>query len=103
MIETLAAVAALMTGVLIGIFFFGGLWWTVRRSLFSKSPAVWFLGSLAVRTAFTLGAFYALLRWTDWRSLVAALAGFMGGRYLVAWQTRQPAEVADQRADGGER
>jgi len=103
MIEVMTAVAALLAGLLIGIVFFGGLWWTVRHSLLSKWPAVWFFGSLLVRTAFAVSAFYALSRWADWRLLAVALVGLMGGRFVVEWQTRQPAEVVDEQADGGER
>ena len=40
MIETLILV--LLAGVALGIFFFGGLWWTVRRGLVAKNPWVYF-------------------------------------------------------------
>ena len=38
-------------GALLGVFFFGGLWWTVQKGVASERPAFWFLGSLLVRTA----------------------------------------------------
>jgi F1F0 ATPase subunit 2 len=47
--ETVILVLAGGAGVLLGAFFFGGLWWTVRRGLSSKRPAFWFLGSLLLR------------------------------------------------------
>jgi F1F0 ATPase subunit 2 len=74
----LAAVA----GALLGAVFYGGLWWTVRRGLVSRRPAVWFLTSLVVRTAVALLGFYAVFR-GDWRRLVACLAGFVLARILV--------------------
>ena len=49
--ETLSLVLALVTGVLLGAIFFGGLWWTVRKGVSSKRPALWFLGSLLLRTS----------------------------------------------------
>jgi F1F0 ATPase subunit 2 len=29
-------------GLLLGAIFFGGLWWTVRKGVSSKRPALWF-------------------------------------------------------------
>ena len=31
MAETLSLAAALIAGIFLGTFFFGGLWWTVRK------------------------------------------------------------------------
>ena len=45
----LILVFALVAGLLLGAIFFGGLWWTVRKGVFSKSPALWFLGSMLLR------------------------------------------------------
>jgi heme A synthase len=36
---------------LLGVIFFGGLWWTVRKGLSSKRPALCFFGSLLLRTS----------------------------------------------------
>jgi len=38
--ETLILVLALVIGVLLGAIFFGGLWWTVRKVVSSKWPAL---------------------------------------------------------------
>jgi len=102
MYEVLMGAVALLAGLLIGTVFFGGLWWTVRRSVVSAWPVVWFFGSLLLRTAFALGGFYWVSRAADWRYLVVCLTGFIGARFLVEWFTRWPAEVVDEQADGGE-
>ena len=39
-----------VAGALLGAFFFGGLWWTVQKGVTSEQPALWFLGSLLLRT-----------------------------------------------------
>jgi F1F0 ATPase subunit 2 len=59
--ETLTLVSALVTGVLLGAMFFGGLWWTVRKGVSSKRPALWFFGSLLLRTSIALAGFYLSL------------------------------------------
>ena len=60
--ETLSLVLALVTGVLLGAMFFGGLWWTVQKGVSSKRPALWFFGSLLLRTSIALAGFYFIAR-----------------------------------------
>ena len=87
MIEAPAVLLALFVGVMLGALFFGGLWWTIRRGISSEWAAVWFLGSLLLRTAITLAGFYFVSR-GDWRRLVACLLGFLISRLLVTLLTR---------------
>ena len=49
---------ALAAGLLLGAFFFGGLWWTVRKGMSAKRPALWFFGSLLLRMSIALAGFY---------------------------------------------
>jgi len=35
-------ILALAAGLVLGAIFFGGLWWTVRKGVSSKYPALWF-------------------------------------------------------------
>ena len=69
-------------GILLGVFFFGGLWWTVRRGLAAKHPELWFLGSLLLRTAIVLTGIY-LVSGGRWDGLLACLAGFVIARFIV--------------------
>jgi len=78
---------ALMQGLLLGAIFFGGLWWTVRKGISSKSPALWFLGSMLLRMSLVLGGFYFVGR-GDWERLVACLVGFIIARIIVTRFTR---------------
>ncbi len=78
---------ALGLGLVLGAMFFGGLWWTVRKGISSKSPALWFFGSLLLRTGIALAGFYFAGR-GDWRRLVSCLLGFMVARVIVMRLTR---------------
>lgn len=69
-------------GLTLGLFFFGGLWWTVRRGLSSTHPALLFLASLLLRTGIALTGFY-LVADGDWRRWLACLVGFVIGRLLL--------------------
>jgi F1F0 ATPase subunit 2 len=89
-------VLALLAGALLGAIFFGGLWWTIQQGLTSERPALWFLGSLLLRTCLILAGFY----WVSqglWSRLVACLIGFLIARFIVVRRlTRAPAEAQTQ-------
>ena len=79
--------AAFAAGLALGVIFFGGLWWTVRRGLTAAQPALWFFGSLVLRTGITLIGFY-LVGGTDWARWLVCLLGFMVARLAVHRTTR---------------
>ena len=85
--ETWSLVLALVTGVLLGAMFFGGLWWTVRKGVSSKRPALWFFASLLLRTSITLAGFYFIAR-GHWGRLLVCLLGFFIARLIVTRLTR---------------
>jgi len=65
-----------LAGVALGLFFFGGLWLTVRRIADSKRPALRMLGSFFVRLLVTLCGFHLAMD-GNWKRLLACLAGFL--------------------------
>ena len=85
--ETLILVLALVAGVLLGAIFFGGLWWTIQKGVSSKRPALWFFGSLLLRTSIALVGFYFIAR-GHWERLLVCLLGFVMARLIVMWLTR---------------
>ncbi|MDD5393881.1 MAG: ATP synthase subunit I [Thiothrix sp.] len=89
MIESLAP--PLLAGAALGVFFFGGLWWTVRKGATANNPAVWFMGSFLLRTGLTLGGFYAVGA-GDWQRLLAALLGFALARMVLTRFSPSPQE-----------
>lgn len=89
--ELLSLAAALIAGIMLGAFFFGGLWWTVRKGMTSERVALWFLGSMLLRTSVVVLGFYFVLG-DDWRRLVAGLFGFVTARLLVIRLTRSAAK-----------
>ncbi len=80
MIEAL--VLAAMAGLLLGAFFYGGLWWTVRKGVSSKQPALLFLCSLLLRTGGTVAVLY-VVSGGHWQRLLACLLGFTVARLMV--------------------
>ncbi len=80
--ETLPLVLAAGAGLLLGMAFYGGLWWTVRKGLSSGQPALWFFGSLMLRTGFVLAGIY-VVGGDDWARLLLCLLGFAVARPIV--------------------
>lgn len=78
-VELMLAGAA---GALLGLLFFGGLWWTLRRAFGSPRPALWVGGSLLLRMAGAAAGF-VLVSAGDWRRLVSCLIGFWAARWLI--------------------
>ena len=85
--ELLSLVLALMTGGVLGGIFFGGLWWTVRKCVSAKQPALWIFGSGLLRMAITLAGFYFIAD-GHWQRLLAGLLGLVAARMIVIRLTR---------------
>ncbi len=84
-------ILSLIVGLALGLFFFGGLWWTVRKAINSNNPALWFFGSVMLRMAVVISGFYLVMA-GDWRRLCIALAGFIIARMLVTHFSPSPQE-----------
>jgi F1F0 ATPase subunit 2 len=97
MTETLTLYLSGVGGLALGAFFFGGLWWTVRKGIASPRPALWFLGSLLVRTSVVMAGFYYIGQ-SNWQRLMASLAGFIVARFAVSRVTRSSEKGEERNA-----
>lgn len=95
--EWLLLAPALAAGMLLGAFFFGGLWWTVIRGVVSPQPALWFLSSMLLRTGVTLAGFCYVGR-AHWQRWLVCVLGFVLARLLVQRLTRRAIELPHSRA-----
>ena len=90
--EGLLLALALSAGLLLGVMFFGGLWWTVRRGVASERPAFWFFGSLLLRMSIALAGFY-FVSGGHWERLLLCLVGFVVARLMVMGLTRSSRDI----------
>lgn len=76
--DNLSLAWASMAGILLGVIFFGGLWWTVRAGLSTRRPELWFICSMLLRIGIVMTGFYFLLYLSgdSWKILLAGLLGF---------------------------
>lgn len=73
-------------GSVLGVVFYGGLWWTVRR-VSGRALGPWLVGSFLLRTLVVLIGFFAVAR-GSWYGVAACLAGFVAARLAVTRFTR---------------
>lgn len=88
-------------GIILGLFYFGGLLWTVNRGLVSKYPWLWFFSSWLIRLGVLTVSLVFILD-GQWERLLVCVAGFMLARVAVIRYSRSmgarpsfPKEVHD--------
>ena len=82
--EALTLLLASLAGAGLGAVFFGGLWWTVRKGVSSKEPALWFFGSMLLRIGIALPGVY-FVAGGRWQRLLSCLVGFVLAHLGVTW------------------
>jgi F1F0 ATPase subunit 2 len=68
--------SAFLGGLTMGVFYFAGLWQTVKKMPSSEHPLRLIIGSFALRMIIVLTAFYFIMG-GHWERLSVALIGFM--------------------------
>ena len=85
--SALSILSRLLAGAALGIFFYAGLWFTVRALLTTRRPALLTLGSFWIRTLVVLVSFLFLMK-GSWQYALICLAGFIMGRVAVSKSLR---------------
>ena len=93
MINVIGYFGIMIGGMILGLIFFGGLWFTIQKGLGSKLPALWFGISLFVRIGITLGGFYLLTR-GNLLNFAFCLPGFIAVKILFVNITKHSAQSA---------
>jgi F1F0 ATPase subunit 2 len=88
MIEVWHLILVFVAGIVLGLVFFGGLWFTVRKSLNTRVPSLWLMGGFIIRVTITLSGFY-YISMGSFNMILICLLGFIVGRLLVFWQTKK--------------
>lgn len=79
---TVGLIVALVAGGILGGFFFGSLWFTVRQLPTTGWPVRLMVGSYFGRMAIALLGFYLIMQ-GDWHRAIAGLVGFIAARFIL--------------------
>jgi len=72
----------LIVGIILGLFYFGGLWFTVQNLNNRPHPFILLIASLFIRMAIVLTGLYLILQ-QGWIGLVMSLIGFITMRVVM--------------------
>ena len=99
--QLLQAIVGAIVGMVLGYFYFAGLWATVQRLPDAKNPAFLALASMFARIILTGLAFY--LVWQgSWLRMVSCLAGFLFARTLFIQKLGDSVVKLKKPPKGGE-
>ncbi len=91
--NALALLLRLLGGLAVGLFFYGGLWFTVKQLATSRYRALLLVASFGIRTLVVVSGFLLLVE-KRWDYALACLIGFTMGRLLVMkFMTGRPARA----------
>jgi len=74
----------LLIGLGLGLFYFGGLWLTIKNMNQVRSPIVLTLGSFILRTGAVFLVLIYVARQGDWFNILVLLVGFIIGRIFLS-------------------
>jgi F1F0 ATPase subunit 2 len=94
----LILVMACTAGMVLGVIFFGGLWWTVQKGVASAYPALFFLFSAVLRMAIVVLGFYFVSGGELYRLLVC-VGGFFIARIVIAFFMRDRIDKIDDQEE----
>lgn len=96
----LVLLLAMAAGFGLGLFYFGGLWLTVRQLERTSNAALLFGASLLLRLSLTVLGFY-LVMGGEWQRALACLAGFIIARRFLSARTDPRTSPRTERTGSG--
>lgn len=86
--EIIPFVLIFAEGFVLGVLFFGGLWFTVKKSVSARNPIWWIFGSFIVRTGIVLSGFYYMAQF-GWQAMLLGLLGLIMARFIIMHFTKR--------------
>jgi F1F0 ATPase subunit 2 len=95
MTELVGWVLAALGGALLGLFYYAGLWFTLRRLSERAHPGLWVFGSFILRLVVSMAGFYCILGPDhSLPRLGVALLTFIAARVLLIRRLRPVAAAS---------
>lgn len=81
--STASILFRLLAGIALGVFFYAGLWLTVRTLPTARHPVMLTLSSFWIRTFIAVATLFFLIE-GRWENALICIAGFLVGRFVVS-------------------
>ncbi|MCA8999533.1 MAG: ATP synthase subunit I [Planctomycetaceae bacterium] len=85
-------------GAVLGLMYFGGLWWTVKRLPHRQHPYVLLVASFMIRITMLLLAFWLMVQ-ISWQALAMAMIGFLSARQVLLFRMRRQTLRSTRKRD----
>ena len=85
-------------GVILGIIFFGGLYWTIQKLTEVKQPALLMIGSLIFRMALLLSVLFYVSK-SGYKGILYALLGMFLVRVIMTFKIEKTTEKIKNGGD----
>jgi F1F0 ATPase subunit 2 len=85
-------------GVILGIIFFGGLYWTIQQLAETKHPALLMTISLLLRMAILLGVMFYVAK-GGYQGILLAMLGMIVVRVIMIFKIKKPEEKTKKGGD----
>jgi F1F0 ATPase subunit 2 len=87
---------AFAAGLVLGLFYFGTLWFTVQNLARAKRPGLITIGGFFIRTGLTLLGFFVVMS-GHWERAAACMAGFLVMRKFMTYRYGTMKQAAPQK------
>jgi F1F0 ATPase subunit 2 len=98
--EMVMIILYFLAGAAIGVVYFGGLWWTLRRLGRCRKPHWLALGSFGLRSGICLAGLFWIAREGRWEHVVSSLLGLLAARWVLVHLLR-PARKPERSLSEG--
>jgi len=95
-----SVIISIFAGLGLGLFYFGGLWWTVQRLPSAKHPALLNVSSFVLRTAAVMVVFFFISA-GDWKRTIGCMTGFLIARFIIIRHLMPVRTSAEVSGKGG--
>lgn len=82
-------IVSFLIGLILGIIYFGGLYYSTKKFTKVKRPALFMVLSFIIRMGILVVGFYYLTK-TDYKNVLIALVGVILTRFIIIFKVKDP-------------
>lgn len=91
-------IVSFLVGLVLGVIYFGGLYYSTKKFNTVKSPALFMVISFIIRMGILVLGFYYLTK-TDYKNVLLGLVGVILVRYIMIFKAKEPSSKSIPREE----